>query len=244
MGFQVIPAINLRGGRVVRLPQGDRARETVIAADPLTLAKRYVDEGAEWLHILDLDAGRAGRSANLAVIESIARTCALKVQAGGNVRTTDDLRRLFAAGVARAIVGRVTVENPFVTAIWLSQFGPERLVLVIEAQRQAGAWRVPMPATDVVAASVQVDRLAAHYARAGAQQVLCTDMARDATLGGFNEVLYRELHRLAPGFVIQAAGGVCSMDDIRKVRAAGARVVVLGRALLEHKFALRDALRC
>lgn len=244
MGFQVIPAINLRGGRVVRLPQGERARETVVAAEPLALAKRYVDEGAEWLHILDLDGARTGRSANLSVIESIARTCTLKVQAGGDVRTTDDLRRLFAAGVARVLVGRVTVENPFVTAIWLSQFGPERLVLVIEARQQAGAWRVPVRAADVADASVQLDRLAAHYARAGAQHVLCTDMARDATLGGFNEVLYRELHRLAPGFVIQAAGGVCSMDDIRKVRAAGARAVVLGRALLEHKFALRDALKC
>lgn len=243
MGFQVIPAINLRGGRVVRLPQGDRARETVIAVEPLALAKRYVDEGAQWLHILDLDGGHDGHFANLAVIESIARTCALKVQAGGDVRTTDDLRRLFAAGVARVLVGRVTVENPFVTAIWLSQFGPERLVLVIEARQQAGAWRVPLRGSGTES-SVQLDRLVAHYARAGAQQVLCTDMARDATLGGFNEVLYRELHRLAPGFVIQAAGGVCSMDDIRKVRAAGARGVVLGRALLEHKFALRDALKC
>lgn len=243
MGFQVIPAINLRGGRVVRLPQSGCARETVVMGDPLTLAQRYVDEGAEWLHVLDLDDARRGQFANLAVIEAIARTCALKLQAGGDVRTTDDLRRLYAAGVTRALVRGVTVENPFVTAIWISQFGAERMVLVVEACQQAGAWRVPMRGSDPDS-PVQLERLAEHYVRAGAQHVLCTDIARDATLGGFNEALYREVHRIAPGFVIQAAGGVCSLDDIRKVRAAGARAVVLGRALLDHQFRLRDALKC
>lgn len=243
MGFQVIPAIILRGGRAVRVPQPGRAREATIAEAPLALAQRYVDEGAEWLHILDLDDARRGQSANLAVIESIAHNCALKVQAGGDVRTTDDLRRLYGAGVSRALVRGVTVDNPFVTAIWISQFGPERVVLVIEARQQAGAWRVPVRGAEPDS-PVQLERLAQHYVRAGALHVLCTDIARDPTLGGFNEALYRELHRLAPEFVIQAAGGVCSLDDIRKIRAAGARAVVLGRALLDHRFRLRDALKC
>lgn len=245
MGFQVIPAIDLRGGHVVRLRQGDYARETVFAVDPVMLAQRYAGEGAQWLHVVDLDGARQGRFENLSVIEAITRSCQIKVQSGGGVRTTDDLRRLFAAGVARVVVGSLAVRNPYATAIWVSQFGASRIALALDVRRQAGAWRLPVHGwTEDSESSVQLDALATHYARAGAQHVLCTDIDRDGTLGGFNLELYRDLHKFAPDFEIQASGGACSLDDIRKVRAAGARGVVLGRALLENRFALKDALRC
>ena len=243
MSFQVIPAIELRGGRVVRRPQGDCARETMFPDDPVELAQTYADAGAQWLHVLDLDGVRSGRFANLAVIEAIARSGALKVQAGGGVRTTDDLRRLYSAGVTRVVVGSVAAQNPYATAIWISQFAPERLVLALDVRQQAGAWRLPVQglAED---SCVQLDTLAAHYSRADARHVLCTDVARDGTTGGFNLDLYRDLSGFAPDFEIQASGGACSLEDVRKVRAAGVRSVVLGRALLERKFTLRDALKC
>lgn len=243
MSFQVIPAIDLRGGRVVRLRRGNYARETAFADDPVELAQRYAGAGAQWLHVVDLDGARSGRFENLAVIEAIARTSPLKVQAGGDVRTTDDLRRLYAAGVARVVVGSLAVENPYATAIWIGQFGCERLALALDVRRQADAWRLPVhgwPEDSLV----QLDSLVAHYARAGAQHVLCTDIGRDGALGGFNLDLYRDLYGLAPDFEVQAAGDACSLDDIRKVRAAGVRAVVLGRALLERRFTLQQALRC
>lgn len=243
MGFQVIPAIDLRGGRVVRLRQGDYARETVFPVDPVELAQGYADEGAQWLHVVDLDGARSGRFANLAVIEAITRTGALKVQAGGGVRTTDDLRRLYAAGVARVVVGSLAVQNPYATAIWISQFEPDRLVLALDVRRQADAWRLPVHGW-TEDSCVQLDTLAAHYTRAGARHVLCTDIARDGTLDGFNLDLYRDLAGFAPDFEIQASGGACSLDDMRRVRAAGVRGVILGRALLERKFTLKEALKC
>lgn len=243
MGFQVIPAIDLRGGRVVRLRQGDYARETVFPVDPVELAQGYADEGAQWLHVVDLDGARSGRFANLAVIEAITRTGALKVQAGGGVRTTDDLRRLYAAGVARVVVGSLAVQNPYATAIWISQFEPDRLVLALDVRRQADAWRLPVHGW-TEDSCVQLDTLAAHYTRAGARHVLCTDIARDGTLDGFNLDLYRDLAGFAPDFEIQASGGACSLDDVRKVRVAGVRGVILGRALLERKFTLKEALKC
>lgn len=243
MSFQVIPAIDLRGGRVVRLRQGDYARETLFPDDPLELARSYADAGAQWLHVVDLDGARSGRFENLAVIEAIVRAGVLKVQAGGGVRTTDDLRRLYAAGVSRVVVGSLAVQNPYATAIWIGQFQPERLVLALDVRHQAGAWRLPVHGW-TEDSCVQLDTLAAHYARAGARHILCTDIARDGMLGGFNVQLYRDLHRLAPDFELQASGGACSLEDIRAVRAAGVRGVVLGRALLERKFALKDALRC
>lgn len=243
MSFQVIPAIDLRGGRVVRLRQGDYARETVFPDDPVELAQGYADAGAQWLHVVDLDGARSGKFSNLAVIEAIARASVLKVQAGGGVRTTDDLRRLYSAGVARVVVGSLAVQNPYATAIWITQFAPDRLVLALDVRHQAGAWRLPVHGW-TEDSCVQLDTLAAHYSRAGARHVLCTDIARDGMLDGFNLDLYRDLSGFAPGFEIQASGGACSLDDVRKVRAAGVRGVILGRALLERKFTLKEALKC
>ncbi|MGH8153718.1 MAG: 1-(5-phosphoribosyl)-5-[(5-phosphoribosylamino)methylideneamino]imidazole-4-carboxamide isomerase [Rhodanobacteraceae bacterium] len=243
MTFHVIPAIDLRGGHVVRLRQGDYARERVFPDDPVALAQRHADAGAQWLHVVDLDGARSGRFRNLAVIESIARSGSLRVQAGGGVRTADDLQRLYAAGIARVVVGSLAVQEPQTTAAWIGQFGADRVVVALDVRRQAGAWRLPVHGW-TEDSGVGLDALAAHYVRAGAGHVLCTDIARDGTLGGFNLDLYRDLHRLAPGFEIQASGGACSLDDIRSVRAVGVRGVVLGRALLEQRFTLVEALAC
>ena len=243
MSFQVIPAIDLRGGRVVRRRQGGYARETVLPEDPADLAQAYAQAGAQWLHVVDLDGARSGQFANLAVIEAIVRTGALKIQAGGGVRTTDDLRRLYSAGVARVVVGSVAVQNPYATAIWISQFEPDRLVLALDVRYQAGAWRLPVHGW-TEDSCVQLDTLAAHYSHARARHVLCTDIARDGILSAFNLDLYRDLSGFAPDFEIQAPGGACSLDDVRKVRAAGVRSVILGRALLERKFTLKEALKC
>lgn len=243
MSFQVIPAIDLRGGRVVRLQQGDYERETVFVDDPIELARHYAEEGAKWLHVVDLDGARSGTFENLAAIESICRIGSLQVQAGGGVRGADDLRRLHSIGVVRVVVGSVAVQDPRATATWLEQFGPERMVLALDVRNEAGGWRLAVQGW-TRDAGVELDVLADFYARAGARHVLCTDIARDGTLGGFNLGLYRELRERGADFAIQASGGACSLDDVRRVRAAGTQAVILGRALLEGRFALRAALEC
>jgi phosphoribosylformimino-5-aminoimidazole carboxamide ribotide isomerase len=243
MSFEIIPAIDLRGGCVVRLRQGDYARETVFARDPVQLAQEYAAAGAHWLHVVDLDGARSGHFENLAVVKAVVKSGGLRIQAGGGVRTTDDLRHLFAAGVERAVVGSVAVNNPYATAVWLRQFGPEHLVLALDVRREQGTWWLPVHGW-TESSTVQLDVLAAHYAAAGARHVLCTDIDRDGMLGGFNLELYRDLCGLAPDFELQASGGACALEDIRKVRALGVRGVILGRALLEGRIMLKDALRC
>lgn len=243
MSFEVIPAIDLCGGRVVRLRQGDYARETVYHVDPVALARGYADGGARRLHVVDLDGARSGRFENLAVIEDIVSACPLEVQAGGGVRRSEDLRRLYSAGVTRVVVGSVAVRDPGTVAAWIGEFGADQLTLALDVRRQSDAWQLPVHGW-TEDSDIRLDSLVKQYARIGVRHVLCTDISRDGTLGGFNLDLYRDLLRLAPAFEVQASGGACTLDDIRAVRAAGGSAVILGRALLERRFALKDALQC
>lgn len=240
MSFAVIPAIDLRDGRVVRLYQGDYARRTDYAVEPLALAHEYALQGAEWLHVVDLDSARDGGCANLPVIAALAHI-GLRVQAGGGVRDEAGLRRLFDAGVERVVVGSLAVREPSRVDDWIVRHGADRLTIALDTRWRDGAWRLPSagwerdePAT--------LDELAPHYASVGARHVLCTDIDRDGTLEGPNDALYRHLAGIAPGLAVQVSGGVRELGDIRAAWASGASGVILGRALLEGKFTLAQAL--
>ena len=242
MNFAVIPAIDLRGGRVVRLKQGDYAQQTTYSDDPRAVARRYADAGARWLHLVDLDGARSGNLDNLAVIEAIARD-GMQVQAGGGVREEADLQRLFDAGVARAVVGSVAIRDPERVAGWLGKHGAERLTLALDTRHVDGRWTLPS-AGWIETEARTLDELAPWYAERGARHLLCTDIDRDGMLAGFNLDLYRHLAGSVPQLAVQASGGVRSLDDIRAARAAGARGVILGRALLEGRFTVVEALAC
>ncbi|HEX7326838.1 MAG TPA: 1-(5-phosphoribosyl)-5-[(5-phosphoribosylamino)methylideneamino]imidazole-4-carboxamide isomerase [Rhodanobacteraceae bacterium] len=243
MSFDVIPAIDLRGGRVVRLRQGDYARETQFPDDPVALAERYANAGARWVHIVDLDAARSGTFANVSVLESICHTGTLHVQAGGGVRSADDVERLLAAGVERVVIGSIAVANPEVATQWITRYGAERVVLALDARDVDGTWRLPVRGWTLDSGRT-LDAVLTHYAANGARYILCTDIGRDGTLGGIDAALYRHLHALVPDCAIQASGGATALDDVRAARAAGAGAIVLGRALLEGHIDLQAALAC
>ena len=240
MMFNVIPAIDLREGRVVRLKQGDYAQQTVYADDPRALAQRYAEVGARWLHLVDLDGARSGKLDNLAVIEAIAMD-GMQVQAGGGVREEADLQRLFTAGVTRVVLGSVAIRDPEQVAGWLRDYGPERLTLALDTRRMEERWTLPS-AGWTESETRTLDELAPWYAAQGARHLLCTDIARDGMLAGFNLDLYRHLADVVPQLAVQASGGVRSLDDIRAAREAGAQGVILGRALLEGRFTVQEAL--
>ena len=242
MSFDAIPAIDLRGGRVVRLRQGDYAQQTTYAADPRELARRYAASGARRLHLVDLDGARSGRFDNLEVIRAIAAD-GMAVQAGGGVRDEADLQRLFDAGVARVVLGSVAIRDPERVAGWLDAYGAERLTLALDTRRIDGRWTLPSAGWTETEART-LDELAPWYAARGARHLLCTDIDRDGMLAGLNLDLYRHLAARVPQLAVQASGGVRSLDDVRDARAAGARGVILGRALLEGRFTLEEALAC
>ena len=242
MTFAVIPAIDLRDGRVVRLKQGDYAQQTVYSDDPRAMARRYAEAGAYWLHLVDLDGARSGKLDNLAVIEAIAAD-GMQVQAGGGVREDADLRRLFDAGVTRVVVGSVAIRDPERVAGWLREHGAEHLTLALDTRRTDGRWSLPSAGWTETEART-LDELAPWYAEQGARHLLCTDIDRDGMLAGFNLDLYRHLAGTVPSLAVQASGGVRSLEDIRAAREAGARGVILGRALLEGRFNIAEALAC
>lgn len=242
MGFTVYPALDIRGGRVVRLAQGDYARETHYGDDPLPRAQAFADAGAGWMHLVDLDAAKAGGYTLLPLLADIARATGLQVQTGGGIRGRDDVARLIEAGAARVVIGSLAVREPESVLAWLQEFGGERITVALDTRQDAdGIWQLPVHGW-TENAGVSLDALLPRYVDAGLSHLLCTDIARDGMLSGPNLDLYAHLRTLAPEVAIQASGGVRDAADVRAAREAGCAGAVLGRALLEGRLSLGDAL--
>ena len=199
MSFTVYPALDIREGRVVRLLQGDYAQQTTYGDDPLPRAQAFADAGATWMHLVDLDAARAGGYTLAPLLSAIARQTGLKVQTGGGVRSRDDVARILDAGATRVVVGSVSVRAPETVIGWLGEFGPERLTIALDArQADDGRWLLPVHGWTETAEDT-LDVLATRYAQAGMTHLLCTDIARDGMLSGPNIGLYQHLATLLPG---------------------------------------------
>jgi phosphoribosylformimino-5-aminoimidazole carboxamide ribotide isomerase len=242
MSFEVIPALDLRDRRVVRLAQGDYARETRFDADPVALARGYEAAGARWLHLVDLDAARVGSYTLQDLLLRLKRETSLQVQTGGGIREERDIAQLLKLGADRVVLGTVAAKEPSRVTSWLGRFGHERLVLALDARETLGAWRVHYQGW--TQSGVLLEELLSYYAEVGAVHVLCTDVGRDGMLSGFNLELYRRLATRFPGLRLQASGGARSVDDVAKAREAGAGGAILGRALLEGRLRLAEALAC
>lgn len=237
--LKIIPALDLRGGRVVRLRQGDYARETGYDVDALEQARKYRDAGATRLHVVDLDGARVGSFENLGVIESLAGL-GLELQAGGGVRSEADLRRLFDIGVHRVVVGSVAIKDPDRVIEWISNNGADRLVIALDTRQVEGHWQLSS-AGWTESARLTLDDLAPRYESNGARHLLCTDIERDGMLSGPNLDLYTHLSRIAPSLSVQASGGVRDQADVAALKGM-VDGVILGRSLLEGRLDLGGAL--
>ncbi|KAB7768155.1 1-(5-phosphoribosyl)-5-[(5-phosphoribosylamino)methylideneamino]imidazole-4-carboxamide isomerase [Xanthomonas maliensis] len=244
MSFTVYPALDIRNGRVVRLLQGDYARETQYGDDVLPRARAFVEAGASWMHLVDLDAAKAGGYTLSALLRQIVDSTGLQVQTGGGVRSREDVARLLDAGAARVVVGSLAVRESETVIGWLREFGAERLTIALDTRQDAdGVWQLPVHGW-TEAGEATLDALAVRYAEVGLQHLLCTDIARDGMLSGPNMALYAHLRQLAPQLQVQVSGGARALTDVAAAKAAGCAGIVLGKALLEGHLQLREALAC
>ncbi len=232
----LVPAIDIRGGRCVRLLQGRFDAETVYADDPTDVLAQYLELGARRIHVVDLDGARAGSQGNrdtLARLVTAAPEQALQV--GGGVRTRQTAEDLLSLGLARVVVGSVAVSQPAEVGTWLRELGPDRVVLAFDVRLDASG--TPRLATHGWENQTDTSLWEAvdGYLEAGLRHVLCTDVARDGALTGPNLGLYAEAVRRFPGVEWQASGGVSSVDDLHALADTGVASVVSGKALLEGR---------
>ncbi len=244
MSFTAYPAIDVRDGRVVRLRQGDYAQETRYDDDPFTLALRYSEQGAQWLHLVDLDAARDGGYRLAPLLRSLSEHTGLHVQTGGGVRAEKDVDAILEAGAQRVVIGSLAVREPGLVEGWLRTFGAEHLTIALDArQDEDGEWRLPVHGWTESSPQTLFD-LAAGYTDAGLRHLLCTDISRDGMLSGPSLELYGEVCRRFPRLQVQASGGIRDAADVSGARAAGCAGAVLGKSLLDGRLSLAEALQC
>jgi phosphoribosylformimino-5-aminoimidazole carboxamide ribotide isomerase len=238
--MQLIPAIDLRAGRCVRLYQGNFAAETCYAPDPEQLLCHYQGLGARWLHVVDLDGARDGARANGAVIAALAALGTLRLQVGGGVRSSRTIEELLDAGVARVVIGSAALERPEEVARWLGCFGAERLCLAFDVRAESGAEARVHTHGWTQDGGVSLWEAIGRYGTGSVRHILCTDIGRDGALTGPNLDLYRSAVGRFPDLAWQASGGVRDAADLAALARTGVTAAVSGKALLEQRISCEE----
>lgn len=240
----IIPAIDLIDGKVVRLYQGDYAKSTEYQLNPVEVVKTYAAAGAEMLHIVDLTGAKDTSKRQLSLIKSMVATGVMRFQSGGGIRTEQDVQDLLSAGIERVVIGSKAVSDREVVSEWFKNYGPEHIVLALDVNIDEHGNKFVATHGWQQDSGVSIEDLISFYATVGLKHVLCTDISRDGTLQGANESLYARLVSEYPEIQWQASGGIGSLEDIQKLIPTKVQGVILGRALLEGKFTLEEALAC
>ena len=230
--MDLLPAIDIRGGKCVRLLKGDFHQETHYEATPANLAQRYADLGARWVHVVDLDGARDGSPQNLDLVATIAQTKKIEIQLGGGIRSETDLIRALTV-VNRVVVGSLAATSPNLVEHWLREFGPNRLTLALDVRLDQD--NEPFIATHGWTKDSKLTLWAAldRYSQAGLRNVLCTDIDRDGALKGPNLKLYKTCVERCPDISFQASGGVRNIQDLCELSKTGVAFAISGKALLE-----------
>ena len=238
--MRIIPAIDLKEGKCVRLFKGDFEQTTEYSANPAEIGARFSALDVDDLHIVDLDGARTGTQQNHRIVSEIARATGLTVQLGGGIRSRDNVATWLSSGVARCVVGSVAIRDPRTVCTWLDEFGADAIVLALDVKLDEDG--TPCLTTNgwTEDAEVSLWECLDAYGDAGVRHVLCTDVARDGAMSGPNFQLYVEILLRYPALQLQASGGVRSIDDLELLREIGAPAAITGRALLDGEITAEE----
>ncbi len=240
----IIPAIDLIDGSVVRLYQGDYEQKTEYKLNPVDVVHSYADQGAKWLHIVDLTGAKDTSKRQLELIGKMVATNRMQFQAGGGIRSEQDVAQLLEIGVKRVVIGSLAVKEPELVKGWITKYGAESIVLALDINIDESGNKFIATHGWQENSGVSIEALLSDFLSVGAKHVLCTDISRDGTLQGANHQLYTEMTERFPTVGWQASGGIGNLDDIAVLKPAKVSGVILGRALLEGKFTVEQAIAC
>lgn len=231
----ILPAIDIIGGRCVRLSQGDYNQQTQYEATPVDMVKQYVAHGFKRIHVVDLDGAKTSYPQNLDTLSELAAVPGAEIEWGGGIKSVEALGAVLDAGAKYAVVGSVAAKQPELFEQWLKMFGPERIVLgadVREGRVAVNGWQEEMDVT--------IDDLVDRFLKYGLSQVICTDISRDGMLQGPATELYVRLQKKYPEVDFTVSGGISSMADIHALKAAHLRRVIVGKAIYEGRITLDE----
>lgn len=240
----IIPALDLIDGNVVRLHQGDYAQKRDYGHDPLLRLQDYQKQGAKLLHLVDLTGAKDPKARQISLIKSLIEGVTVPVQIGGGIRTDEDIKALFSAGAARVVIGSTAIKNPDLVKQWFKKYGAEALVLALDVRIDAKGnkyvaihgWQEDSQQT--------LEAVIEDYLPYGLKHVLCTDISKDGTLSGANVKLYQQISQKYPQIAFQASGGIGQLTDVKVLQHSGVAGIIVGRALLDGKFTVEEAIEC
>lgn len=238
MTFTIYPAIDMRGGKCVRLLQGDYDKETVYGDSPFDMAQTFANEGAKWIHMVDLDGAKDGKRVNDRYVIEAAQKLTAKVQIGGGIRTEEDILHYLDNGVDRVIIGSIAISNPDFAREMVKKYGTQ-IAIGIDAKNGYVATHGWLQTSEIKAVE-----LGKSFADAGAETFIFTDIATDGTLLGPNLAAVEEM-ALATGKEVIASGGVSRLADLealKKYESSGVRGAIVGKAIYEGRFTVPEAL--
>lgn len=240
----IIPALDLIDGKVVRLHQGDYGQQRDYGNVPLPRLQDYQQQGGEVLHLVDLTGAKDPAARQIPLLRKLLAGVSVPVQVGGGIRSEDDVAALLEAGAARVVIGSTAVRQPDVVKQWFTRFGADALVLALDVRIAADGSKNIAVSGWQEDSGVTLEQIVDEFLPYGLKHVLCTDISRDGTLSGSNVALYQEVCARYPQVAFQSSGGIGRLEDIAALRGSGVKGVIVGRALLEGKFTVKEAIAC
>ena len=232
--IRIVPAIDLIGGRCVRLTRGDYEQKKVYDGSPVDVAKSYADAGVERIHLVDLDGAKAGAPCNLATLEAIAGAVSCQLEWGGGIGNSMALESVFSAGATHAIAGSVAALKPELFEQWLEHFGAQMILGadIRDGRIAVKGWLEEAPFT--------IDQLVERFLPLGLRECIVTDISRDGMLQGPSTSLYTRLQSAFPDVTFTVSGGVSSLEDLRALDSFGLKKAIVGKAIYENRITLQD----